>query len=107
MDIKIRVMVGWTGKKQKDDWIDIKIDGWMERKNRWMDEKIDGWLDVQKIQMDGWMYRKKQKDGQKEGYKIDGWLDIYKLILIYIQIIFYRNMAGQRKKLWLVDKTIR
>ena len=33
---KNRWMVGWTGKKQKDSWRDIKIDGWMDRNNRWM-----------------------------------------------------------------------
>ena len=25
-------MVGWTGIKQKDGWIDINMDGWMEKK---------------------------------------------------------------------------
>ena len=45
---KDRLLVGWTGKKQKDGWIDIKMDGWMGNKNnRWMDEKkqMDGWMD--------------------------------------------------------------
>ena len=80
-------MVGWTGKKQKDGWIDINMDGWMERKkNRRMDVKIDGWLDGwtgknkmmvgwMDIKMDGWI-EKTQMDNKQ----MDGWMDIKKYI---------------------------
>ena len=42
-------MYGWMDmKKQKDGWIDIKMDGWIGKKKivGWM-KKIDGWLDGQ------------------------------------------------------------
>ena len=48
MDIHFfqRQMEGWMDrKKKKDGWIDIKMDGWMERKNRWMDEN-NRWMVV-------------------------------------------------------------
>ena len=68
-------MVGWTGIKQKDGWIDINMDGWMERKkiDRWMvgwmnRKKINyGWMDI-KI---GGMDRKTQMDNKQ----MDGWMD--------------------------------
>ena len=52
-------MVGWTGNKQKDGWMDIK---------KWMDEQkkyMDGWMD----KIDGWMVgRMKRKDGWQVGW---------------------------------------
>ena len=38
-------MVGWIEKKQKDGWIDINMDGWMERrKNRQIPKWKIGWI---------------------------------------------------------------
>ena len=48
---KNRWMVGWTGKKQKDGWMDRKKKRWIKM-DYWIDIKMDGWMD---IKMDGWM----------------------------------------------------
>ena len=66
---------GWMDrKKQKDGWIDIKMDGWMEQKNRWMVEwtgKHRMMVGQIKKQIDDWM-DKQQMDGRMDIKKLDG-----------------------------------
>ena len=90
-------MVGWMDrKKQKDGWMDIKIDGtvengwmvgWIDKTNIWMVgrktkkyEKIDGWL-VGWIEKNSWMVgwmetKQMDKNGLLDGQKkwMVGWI---------------------------------
>ena len=96
---------GWPGKKLKDGWRDIEIDGWMDSNNRqmvgwtgkkieiWLDGYKNGWMDGYKKQMDGWLeiqhkYEKNiwiflwtgKIEGQLDGYK--KWMDRYKTWMV-------------------------